>query len=77
MMLTKVVILNNKSVDDRIWIKLKSPEILKENNEVFCCFCYMPPVDSTVTLNEASQWSTFRAEVEKYATRGKLYYVVI
>ena len=77
MMLTKVAILNNKSVDDRIWIKLKSLEILKENNEVFCCFCYMPRVDSTVTLNEASQWSTFQAEVEEYVTRGKLYYVVI
>ena len=72
-MLTKVVILNNKSVDDRIWIKLKSPEILnKENNEVFCCFCYIPPGDSTATLNEASQWSTFQAEVEEYATRGKV-----
>ena len=71
-MLTKVVILNNKSVDDRIWIKLKSPEILKENNEVFSCFCYMPPVDSTATLNQASQWSTFQAEVEEYATRGKI-----
>ena len=32
----------------------------------------MPPVDSTATLNEASQWSTFQAEVEEYATRGKI-----
>ena len=72
-MLTKVVILNNKSVDDRIWIKLKSTEILnKENKEVFCYFYYMPPVDSTATLNQASQWSTFQAEVEEYATRGKI-----
>ena len=40
----------------------------------FCCFCYMPPVDSMATLNEASQWSTFQPEVEKYAmaTRGKI-----
>ena len=32
----------------------------------------MPPVDSTATLNKASQWSIFQAEVEKYATRGKI-----
>ena len=56
-------------MEDRIWIKICAAG---NDNDVFCCFTYMPPANSVVTCNEASQWSTLEREVAEYVTKGKV-----
>jgi hypothetical protein len=57
--------------EDRIWIKIKDDNS-NDNRDVFCCFCYVPPVNSIVMCNEASQWSTMEAEVIHFLSKGKV-----
>ena len=43
--------------------------VAKEKKIIFCCFAYMPPANSVVTCNKASQWSTLEREVAEYKTQ--------
>ena len=49
------------SSEDRIWIKYRDSS--SRDNDIYICFCYIPPKDSTVMCNEESQLSTFESEV--------------
>ena len=62
-----VEVIDSTAREDRIWLQI---HVAKEKKIIFCCFAYMPPADSVVTCNEASQWSTLEREVAEYTTQG-------
>ena len=49
-----VEILNDPENDDPVWIKFRSRTLTGVESEIYICFCYLPPADSTSTLNEGS-----------------------
>jgi len=66
-----VKFLQNTNVDDRIWIKITSLEHGKcTDMPVYCCFCYIPPMDSAVMTHESAQWHIFENEMMNYSTEG-------
>ena len=58
------------NTEDRVWIKFKEPSLA--DVDVFCCFCYIAPINSVVMCNEASQWTKFELEVLNFSARGKI-----
>ena len=58
------------SSEDRIWIKYRDSS--SRDNDIYICFCYIPPKDSTVMCNEESQWSTFETEVVRFSIKGSI-----
>ena len=65
--LTEVI--ERTEMEDRLWIKICDSG---QNQNVICCFAYIPPVNSVIICNEASQWSSLEREVAKYTTIGKV-----
>ena len=63
---------SNTNTEDRVWIKFKEPSLA--DVDVFCCFCYIPPINSVVMCNKASQWTTFELEVLNFSAKGKIRY---
>ena len=61
---------SNTNTEDRVWIKFKEPSLAVV--DVFCCFCYIPPINSVVMCNEASQWTAFELEVLNFSAKGKI-----
>ena len=39
--------------EDKLWVRLRSPRL--PNKELYVCFCYIPPLGSTVTCNETAE----------------------
>ena len=46
------VMLSNMTADDRVCIELHDTST--DNNDIYICFCYLPPRDSSVTCNNQS-----------------------
>ena len=65
-----VELINSISSEDRIWIKYRDSS--SRGNDIYICFCYIPPKDSTVMCNEESQWSTFESEVVRFSIKGSI-----
>ena len=56
--------------EDELWVRLRSPRLT--NKELHVCFCYIPPMGSTVTCNETAEWSCFETYVIKMCDRGDI-----
>ena len=56
--------------EDKLWVRLRSPRL--PNKALYVCFCYIPPMGSTVTCNETAEWSCFETDVIKMCDRGDI-----
>ena len=60
-------ILNEANSEDGVWINMMAQTPCNLRGNIYACFCYMPPVDSTAALHEGSQWNSLEVEVLKYS----------
>lgn len=69
----QVEVMSDRACMDRIWIQINNTTDNQcASNKIFCCFCYMPPADSTVHSYEGSLWTSFEQEVLKYSMKGEI-----
>ena len=56
--------------EDKLWIRTKPFAPIKE--ELFICFCYIPPMGSTATCHNDAEWRCFESEVIQMAGKGNI-----